>query len=83
MATRQTTALVDDPDGGEARRTGRFGLGGVDYAIELAESNMEDLSPVLSPFITVERQVASEARRVSSASPSPTRPRSSHTRHLP
>jgi hypothetical protein len=76
MAIKQTTTLVDDLDGGEADRTVRFGLDGVDYEIDLAESNIEDLAAALAPFIAVARPVAGRARRVSSAGPSPTRPRS-------
>jgi len=77
MAIKQTTTLIDDLDGGEADRTVGFGLDGVDYEIDLAESNIEVLASALTPFIAVARQVPSRPRRVSSAGTSPTRPRTS------
>ena len=77
MAIKQTTTLVDDLDGGEADRTVRFGLDGVEYEIDLAESNIEDLASALAPFVAAARRAptGTRARRVPAAGPSPTRPR--------
>lgn len=77
MAIKQTTMLVDDLDGGEADRTVRFGLDGVEYEIDLNESNIEDLASALAPFVTAGRRVspARRARRAPTAGPSPSRPR--------
>lgn len=51
MAQRITVALQDDLDGGIADETVRFGLGSVDYEIDLSKRNAEAFRDQLTPFI--------------------------------
>jgi hypothetical protein len=51
MATRTTVTLEDDLDGGHAEETVRFGLGTVDYEIDLSAANASRLRAQLAPFI--------------------------------
>ncbi len=51
MAQKITVALQDDLDGGVADRTVRFGLGGVDYEIDLSEPNARAFRDQLAPFV--------------------------------
>lgn len=54
MATRPL--LVDDLDGGTDNiHTHQFGLDGLTYAIDLSETNLDQLRTALAPFITVAR----------------------------
>ncbi len=75
MAMKQTITLVDDLDGGEADRTVRFALDGIEYEIDLAESNIEELTSALAPFIDAARRASSRPRRAATSGPSPSRPR--------
>lgn len=51
MAKRVITVLTDDLDGSDADRTVEFGLDGVNYTIDLSETNAGKLRKVLDPFL--------------------------------
>ncbi len=51
MARKVQTILLDDIDGGDAKRTVTFALDGKAYEIDLNEENLERLSEALAPFI--------------------------------
>ena len=56
MAQKIQVLLVDDLDGGEAEGTVRFGLGGVDYEIDLSAEHAEALRRALAPFVDAARR---------------------------
>ena len=51
------TLLTDDIDGGKADRTVGFALDGVDYAIDLSDSNIGKLRKALDPYLAAGRRV--------------------------
>jgi hypothetical protein len=51
MAQQVTFALEDDLEGGPADQTVRFGLGGMDYEIDLSSKNAVAFRNQLAPFI--------------------------------
>jgi hypothetical protein len=51
MATRTMITLEDDLDGGPAQETVRFGLGAVEYEIDLSTANAGRFRSQLTPFI--------------------------------
>ncbi|MBO0776687.1 MAG: Lsr2 family protein [Actinobacteria bacterium] len=51
MAQKVTVALEDDLDGGPADETVRFGVGGVDYEIDLSKKNASAFRRKITPFI--------------------------------
>jgi hypothetical protein len=63
MAQKITVALEDDLDGGPADETVRFGIGGVDYEIDLSKKNAAAFRRRIAPFIEHGRKVGREARR--------------------
>jgi hypothetical protein len=62
MATRTTRALEDDLEGGPAAETVRFGLGGMDYEIDLNAKNAGAFREQLAPFVDHARKVGTGPR---------------------
>jgi hypothetical protein len=69
VAQRTQILYVDDIDGSEADGTVRFGLGGVDYEIDLSKKHADQLEKAIGPFIAAARKVPSSRRPVRSARP--------------
>lgn len=66
MAQRVTVALEDDLDGGPADETVRFGVGGVEYEIDLSKKNASAFRRQIMPFIEHARKAGrGQARRSS------------------
>ena len=63
MATKITVALEDDLDGGPASETVRFGLGGVQYEIDLNKKNARVFRKRLTPFVEHARKAGPGQRR--------------------
>jgi len=63
MAQKVTVALEDDLDGGQADETVRFGIGGVDYEIDLSATNAAAFRRELAPFIEHARKAGRGSRR--------------------
>ncbi|MGO1385507.1 MAG: histone-like nucleoid-structuring protein Lsr2 [Arachnia sp.] len=51
MARKVQMILLDDIDGGDAKRTATFALDGKAYEIDLNDANLDKLSEALAPFI--------------------------------
>jgi hypothetical protein len=77
MATKITVALEDDLEGGAADETVRFGIGGVQYEIDLNKKNARAFRKQLAPFVEHARKAGRGQRRLRAAS---TRRRSSGIR---
>src|SRR5436190_1707554 len=84
MAQKVTVALEDDLDGGRADETVRFGIGGVEYEIDLSKKNAAAFRRKVAPFIEHARKTRRGPRRRAGMIPltvpeaggySPTRPR--------
>jgi hypothetical protein len=73
MAQRTIVSLVDDLDGREASQTVKFGLDGVEYAIDLSDKNADKLRKALAPFVGHGRKLSRSRRphRQVQAGPSP------------
>lgn len=56
MATRTTTALEDDLDGGPAEETIRFRLGAHEYEIDLNLRNADRFRAHMAPFVSYARR---------------------------
>lgn len=63
MAQKVTVALWDDLDGGPADETVRFGIGGVEYEIDLNSENAAAFREQLAPFIESARRAGPVQRR--------------------
>ena len=63
MAQKVTVALEDDLDGGPADETVRFGIGGVEYEIDLSKKNAAAFRRQLAPYIEHARKAGREQRR--------------------
>jgi hypothetical protein len=63
MAQKVTVALEDDLDGGPADETVRFGLGGVEYEMDLSKKNAAAFRRKLAPFIEHARRAGRGQRR--------------------
>ena len=63
MATKITVALEDDLDGGPASETVRFGLGGVQYEIDLNKKNARAFRKKIAPFAEHARKAGPGQRR--------------------
>lgn len=63
MAQRVNVVLVDDLDGNDASETVSFALDGVDYEIDLNESNAAALREAFSRYIAAGRRVGGRRRR--------------------
>ena len=69
MAQRTQILYVDDIDGSEAEGTVRFGLGGVDYEIDLNKKHADQLAKAIGPYLAAARKVSSSRRPVRGARP--------------
>lgn len=63
MAQRVQVLLVDDLDGGEADETVSFALDGVNYEIDLSETNAESMRESLAEWVSNARRVSGRASR--------------------
>jgi Lsr2 len=63
MAQRVTVELQDDLDGGPADETLRFGLGGVEYEIDLSKRNASKFRRQIAPYIEHARKPGRGQRR--------------------
>jgi Lsr2 len=63
MAQRVTVELEDDLDGGPADQTLRFGLGGMDYEIDLSKKNASKFRRQIAPYIEHARKAGRGQRR--------------------
>ena len=63
MAQRVTVELQDDLDGGPADETLRFGIGGMDYEIDLSKKNARKFRRKLAPYIEHARKAGRGQRR--------------------
>jgi len=71
MAQRVTIALEDDLDGGPADETVRFGLGGVDYEIDLSKKHAAAFRKQLGPYLEHARRAGrAQPRRPGRSTPS-------------
>lgn len=57
MSSKTIVELIDDIDGTEASQSVAFAVDGVNYTIDLSDSNAEDLRDRLAPFIESGRKV--------------------------
>src|SRR5262245_50504141 len=57
MAQKVQVILVDDIDGGEAEESVSFAIDGVNYEIDLSESNAVALREALAPWVGHARRV--------------------------
>ena len=62
MARKVTVELQDDLDGGPADETLRFGVGGVQYEIDLSNKNVAAFRRQLAPFIEHARKAGKGQR---------------------
>jgi nucleoid-associated protein Lsr2 len=63
MAQKVTVALEDDLDGGPAAETVRFGIGGVEYEIDLSKKNAAAFRRKVAPFVEHARKSGRGLRR--------------------
>jgi Lsr2 len=63
MAQRVSVELEDDLDGGPADETLRFGLGGLEYEIDLSKKNASRFRRQIAPYIEHARQAGRGQRR--------------------
>jgi hypothetical protein len=63
MATKITTALEDDLDGGPADETVRFAVGGTEYEIDLNKKHAAAFRKQLAPFVEHARKAGRGQRR--------------------
>ncbi|CAN5142007.1 Lsr2 family protein [soil metagenome] len=68
MAQRVNVVLVDDLDGSDASETVSFALDGVDYEIELSDTNAAQLRDALSMYIGHGRRTGGRRRSGQSSS---------------
>jgi len=62
MAKQTTITLVDDLDGKPAAETIRFGLDGVDYEIDLSDTNAKALRVAVAPWVQSARTTGQKSR---------------------
>jgi hypothetical protein len=63
MAKKITVALEDDLDGGPADETVSFGVGGMQYEIDLNKKNARAFRKQLAPFVEHARKAGRGQRR--------------------
>jgi hypothetical protein len=56
MAQRTTVIVTDDLDGSEGANTITFAYEGIEYAVDLSESNSKKLKKALDPYISAARK---------------------------
>jgi hypothetical protein len=69
VAQRTQVLYVDDIDGSAAEGTVRFGLGGVNYEIDLNKKHADQLAKAVGPFVEAARKVPSSRRPAGGARP--------------
>jgi Lsr2 len=62
MAQRTQVLYVDDIDGSDAEGTVRFGLGGVDYEIDLNKKHAAQFAKAIAPYLAAARKAPSPRR---------------------
>ncbi|MVA76988.1 Lsr2 family protein [Auraticoccus sp. F435] len=67
MAQRVEIVLTDDVDNGPADQTVTFALDGVEYEIDLSDSNAEKLRADLAPWVGHARRSGGRRKRASAA----------------
>jgi len=72
MSKRTITELIDDIDGSAATESVRFGLDGVEYEIDVSETNAKQLREALAPFVESGSKVGRSGPRLRLVPP-PTR----------
>jgi hypothetical protein len=73
MARQVITTLIDDLDGKKADRTVEFSLDGVNYTIDLSESNAGKLRKALDPYINAGTRLGRAAGRIPARRSAPAR----------
>ena len=73
MARQVITTLIDDLDGKKADRTVEFSLDGVNYTIDLSESNAGKLRKALDPYINAGTRLGRSAGRIPARRGTPAR----------
>ena len=71
MAQRTTVVITDDLDGTEGADTVTFAFEGIEYQVDLSESNVKKLKKALDPYISAARKTGgrrSSGRRSSASS---------------
>lgn len=68
MAQRVNIVLVDDIDGTDAAETVTFGLDGVNYEIDLTDSNASALREAMAPYVGHARRVSGRRKSATGAS---------------
>jgi hypothetical protein len=63
MSRNVSVVITDDLDGSEGADTVRFGLDGVNYEIDLSDSNRSRLEGDLAPYIAAARRPSRDSRR--------------------
>ncbi|BCJ38112.1 Lsr2 family protein [Actinocatenispora thailandica] len=69
MAQKVQVLLVDDLDGGEAAETVKFGLDGMNYEIDLSDSNAQGLRDALATYVGKARKLGRGGVARSGAAP--------------
>ena len=64
MVTLTTTTILDDLDGSQNAQTTLLSFQGVDYELDLCESNLETLTKTLDPYLEVARRRTSPTSSV-------------------
>jgi hypothetical protein len=62
MARKVVVEMADDIDGSEATQTISFALRGVEYEIDLSDTNVAKLEEALTPYIQSGRRVGGRKR---------------------
>jgi hypothetical protein len=71
VAQRTTVVVTDDLDGSEGADTVTFAFEGIEYEVDLSQSNAKKLKKALGPYISAARKTGgrrSSGRRSSAAS---------------
>jgi Lsr2 len=63
VAQKIQTVLIDDLDGREADGTVRFGLDGIEYAVDLTAGHARALRDTLARYVQAARRTGASARR--------------------
>ncbi|AHH95929.1 Lsr2 family protein [Kutzneria viridogrisea] len=63
MAQKTIVQLIDDLDGGEASESVTFGLDGVEYTIDVSDTNATRLRELLAPFVEKAQRLGGRKQR--------------------
>ena len=77
MARQVITTLIDDLDGKTADRTVEFSLDGINYTIDLSETNAGKLRKALDPYINAGTRLGRNSGRITVRRATPSRTTSS------